>query len=106
MSNTIRKGIISVDAYGNGTETEFMLGNTAALSGMLITEHEIYLTEHEIYHAHLIHNEVETPASVNAYENGAETELMLVNTATLSGMASLVSLFIQLNIKLIMLHQL
>ena len=33
VSNTIRKGIISVDAYGNGTETDFMLGNTAALSG-------------------------------------------------------------------------
>lgn len=36
VSNTIRKGIISVDAYGNGTETEFMLGNTAALSGSCI----------------------------------------------------------------------
>ena len=103
MSNTIRKGIISVDAYGNGTETEFMLGNTAALSGMLIIEHEIYLTEHEIYHAHLIHNEVEIPASFNTYENGTETEFMLGNTAALSGMASLVSLIIQLNMKLIML---
>ena len=35
VSNTIRKGIISVDSYGNGTEAEFMVGNLAALGGKL-----------------------------------------------------------------------
>lgn len=36
VSDTIRKGIITLDAYPNGTETEFMLGNTAALGGSCI----------------------------------------------------------------------
>ncbi|XP_053383029.1 sodium-dependent phosphate transporter 2-like isoform X2 [Mercenaria mercenaria] len=36
VSDTIRKGIISVDLFPNGTEAEFMVGNLAALSGSCI----------------------------------------------------------------------
>nr|QNU09886.1 Inorganic phosphate transporter 1-like protein [Tridacna squamosa] len=36
VSNTIRKGIITVDSYGNGTEQEFMLGNLAAITGSCV----------------------------------------------------------------------
>ncbi|XP_052763103.1 sodium-dependent phosphate transporter 2-like [Mya arenaria] len=36
VSDTIRKGIISVDLFPNGTEPEFMMGNLAALSGSCI----------------------------------------------------------------------
>jgi len=36
VSNTIRKGIISVDSYSNGSEAEFMVGNLAALGGSCI----------------------------------------------------------------------
>ncbi|KAH3709863.1 sodium-dependent phosphate transporter 1-like isoform X2 [Dreissena polymorpha] len=36
VSDTIRKGIISVELFPNGTEPEFMVGNLAALSGSCI----------------------------------------------------------------------
>lgn len=36
VSDTIRKGIISVELFPNGTEAEFMVGNLAALSGSCI----------------------------------------------------------------------
>ncbi|KAL4218464.1 hypothetical protein ACF0H5_023198 [Mactra antiquata] len=36
VSDTIRKGIISVELFPNGTEAEFMVGNLAALTGSCI----------------------------------------------------------------------
>ena len=52
VSDTIRKGIITLDAYPNGTETEFMLGNTAALGGefrKFVTVVEVYSAQFNIY---------------------------------------------------------
>lgn len=52
VSDTIRKGIITLDAYPNGTETEFMLGNTAALGGefrFVLTVVEVYDAQFHVY---------------------------------------------------------